>query len=663
MIQLTMLIVCIGATSTVQVYSTDLEGASHVERVIRAETPDHTMAPQEMPGWPKYMGVSGNFGPTGAALADVNNDGYLEIIAGSTDNVLRVWDYQGNMLPGWPVTLSGMIQAKAAVGDLDNDGDMEIVIPTRTGYVYVYNHDGTAFPGWPQYAGGNIVGFSSVVLFDLDQDGDLEIIAARMASGQPGAVCIWYNDGQLYPGWPQSTDYLAVATPSVADIDNDGLFEIVVLSYYSVFVWDQTGQTEPGWPLLNVAGGMSYAQPVLADLDDDGDMEILHSYYYLGVSNYVGIYHHDGTAFTNWPQPYPGPQTYTTPAPGDLDGDLDLEIPGGGHDAYYPCLSIKHHTGATIAGWPVMCGNMECSPIMLDVNGDGARELVIADNFTPGSLYAYDFNGTLITDWPATTSGAALPNSPAAGDVDNDGDIEIALATSGGAVDLFTVEGMPYSGYLTDWGTFFHDNWNTGWFHPGAPENLAATSHPDHVHLHWDANNEPDIAGYNIYRGENTGGPYTRLNDTLITSTDYDDYTIPSGVTGYYCVTAQIKAATESRLSNEVTGSLGAAEAGSGAVSFISISPNPFTDMTQIRYMIHDTDFTGFEKREHTLNIYDATGRLVRSSHLESGIMDHESIFSWDGTDYAGKKLPAGVFFVEIKTGDNIRRDKIAKIY
>ncbi|MBE0434114.1 VCBS repeat-containing protein, partial [candidate division WOR-3 bacterium] len=522
--------------------------------------------------------------------ADINGDGYLEIIAGSTDNLLRVWDYTGNLLPGWPVSLAGMIQAKAAVGDIDNDGDLEIVIPTRNGYVYVFNHDGTFFPGWPIYAGSNIPGFSSVVLFDLDQDGDLEIIAARTASGQPGSVIVWYNDGQIYPGWPQSTDYLAVATPSVADIDNDGLFEIVCLSYYSIFVWDQNGQTKPGWPLLNVAGGMSYAQPVLADLDGDGDLEILHSYYYLGVSNYVGIYHHDGTPFSNWPQTYPGPQTYTTPAPGDIDGDGDLEIPGGGHNWGTPSLLLRHHNGSALGGWPVMCGNMECSPIILDVDGDGVREVVIADNFTPGSLYAYKANGSLATDWPAVTSGAALPNSPAAGDVDKDGDIEIALVTSSGAVDLFTVADIPYRGYLTDWGTFFHDNWHTGWLHPDAPEDLAAAPYSDHVHLNWDANSEPDIAGYNVYRSDNAGGPYTRLNDALITGTTYDDHTIPAGVTRYYCVTAQIKAGTESRLSSEVAGSTGIAEYALGAPvpRRLSIAPNPAKDVVNIRCMIHD---------------------------------------------------------------------------
>jgi len=643
MIQLVVVLICASSTGTVQVYSTDLDGASHIECFVEQDILHPDAPPQQMPGWPKYMGVNANYGPTGATLADVNGDGYLEIIAGSTDNLLRVWDYTGNMLAGWPKDLTAMIQSKAAVGDIDNDGDMEIVIPTRSGYVHVFNHDGTIFPGWPQYAGGNVAGFSSAVLFDLDGDEELEIIVARTTSGQPGAVCIWYNDGQVYPGWPQNTDYLAVATPSVADIDNDGLFEIVAVSYYSVFAWDQTGQVEPGWPLLNVAGGMSYAQPVLADLDGDGDLEILHSYYYLGVSNNVGIYHHDGTAFSNWPQIFPGPQTYTTPAPGDLDGDGDLEIPGGGHVWGGPSLAIKHHNGSAISGWPVMCDNMECSPIMLDVNDDGERELVIADNLTPGSLYAYSFSGAVIADWPAVTSGAALPNSAAAGDVDKDGDIEIALVTSGGAVDLFTVQDMPYRGYLTDWGTFFHDNWHTGWFHPRTPEILVATPYPYHVNLWWEANNEPDIAGYNIYRSDASGGPYTRLNDTLVTGTSYDDYTIPAGVTCYYCVTAQIKAATESRLSHEVAGSPGISELNLRTVASVSVSPNPFSGTLRFSTTL-DLDIF--------IKIYDAKGSLVKTLSGTGAVM-----WKPEGS------LPAGVFFAEVKSGSYVGWTKITRIY
>ncbi|MDH4212247.1 MAG: VCBS repeat-containing protein, partial [candidate division WOR-3 bacterium] len=179
MIQFTILMLCVSATSTVQVYSTDLDGASRVECVIEQDILHPDAPPQQMPGWPKYMGVNANYGPTGATLADVNGDGYLEIIAGSTDNLLRVWDYTGSMLTGWPKDLTAMIQSKAAVGDIDNDGDMEIVVPTRSGYVHIFNHDGTIFPGWPQYAGGNVVGFSSAVLFDLDGNEELEIIVAR----------------------------------------------------------------------------------------------------------------------------------------------------------------------------------------------------------------------------------------------------------------------------------------------------------------------------------------------------------------------------------------------------------------------------------------------------------------------------------------------------
>ncbi len=76
--------------------------------------------------------------------------------------------------------------------------------------------------------------------------------------------------------------------------------------------------------------------------------------------------------------------------------------------------------------------------------------------------------------------------------------------------------------------------------------------------------------------------------------------------------------------------------------SYIEAAPNPFSRMTTIKYMIHDT----ISMMENpVLSIYDASGRLVKSLYHESGILDHESVVSWDGTDNFGNRLPAGVYF------------------
>ncbi len=581
-------------------------------------------APHEMPGWPQHVFITPYYSPVGVSLADVNNDGYLEIIVGSTDRRVYIWDFHGNLLDGWPVTLPAMIQSKVAVGDIDNDGDKEIVIAADNGYVYIYNHDGTPYPNWPQDADGTMA-IISPVLFDLDGDGDLEIIMAQSHTGLPGHVYIWHHTGQLYDGWPQSTDYLAVASVAVADIDNDGIFEIVCLADTSIYVWDQYGNIKPGWPKSNISGEMRLAQPVLADLDNDGDLEILYSYY-TGGHDYVGIYHHDGSNFLNWPQIYPGLQTFVMPVVGDIDGDEDLEIFGGGHIAGAPSLSARHIDGTQVNGWPVICDMLECSPVVSDIDDDGMREILIADNSVPGHFYAYEGDGTLVPDWPISTTSAAMVNSPAIGDVDCDGDIEIALVVADGTVNLWTLDSVPYHGYYTDWGTFHHDQWNTGWFHPRPPQDLVAQTYNGYVQLFWHKNNEPDIAGYNLYRSETSGGPYEKVNDTLIVDTTYIDSSITQGVTYYYRVTAQIKAFAESRLSNEASVQVGIHEhqGGNGAEAKV---PQLFIN----RIIISGKGLI-------RIRVFDCKGRLVKN-------LSGSGHIKW----IPDNKLPGGVYFIKIE--------------
>jgi hypothetical protein len=446
----------------------------------------------------------------------------------------------------------------------------------------------------------------------------LEIIIGQ------GIVSVYNHDGTVYPGWPQSIG--CVATPSVADVDNDGVVEICAVSYNSIYLWDKDGNPEPGWPKLNVAGATSYTQPVLADLDDDGDLEILHAYYdqwAVPSQNHLAIYHHDGTDFNNWPQDYPGPHTYITPVVGDIDDDGDLEIFGGGHTFD---LMAKHHTGGNVAGWPVSAlSALECSPIVFDVDDDGSREVIFGENWpgANGFLYAFNGDGSTVEDWPTSVGAPVMVNSAAVGDVDGDGDIEIALIVLGGTVYLWTIEDMPYRKYLTDWGTYFHDNWNTGWFHPLSPQNPTAAISGNSVHLSWNANTESDIAGYNVYRSDTSGGPYDKINSSLITETFYTDITGTED--NYYCVTAEIYACAESRFSNEAIfqtsfiEGIVSLEGGTGNVEEVivtagSVSANP--------------DTTGFYSIGIAPGTYDVTASLdgYESETVENVVVEEGQI-------------------------------------
>jgi hypothetical protein len=79
-----------------------------------------------------------------------------------------------------------------------------------------------------------------------------------------------------------------------------------------------------------------------------------------------------------------------------------------------------------------------------------------------------------------------------------------------------------------------------------------SSSSPYSVGLNWTAS-VSTVSGYNVYRGTTNGGPYTKLNSSLITSLSYTDNTVGSGETYYYVSTSVNSSGVESSYSNQAT--------------------------------------------------------------------------------------------------------------
>lgn len=86
-----------------------------------------------------------------------------------------------------------------------------------------------------------------------------------------------------------------------------------------------------------------------------------------------------------------------------------------------------------------------------------------------------------------------------------------------------------------------------------APRQRESWGVPARVHsatLRWAPSTTPD-AKYNVYRANQSGGPYSKINSSAIERTSYVDLSVFGGQTYYYVVTAVSADNVESAYSNE----------------------------------------------------------------------------------------------------------------
>ena len=240
--------------------------------------------PAELPGFPLQLGSSGEAPPT---LADIEGRGSLDTIVPTADGSVHAIRPDGTEAPGFPVHTGpavGMdpsypnnylsdptwangvvprprdpVLSAAAVGDLRHNGGLDVVVGTLSGYTWAWDGLGRVLPGFPVLNGKpayfglsvpppntpysfepeNIAG-PSPVLVDLEPArhqldivqaaGDNHVYAWRPdgtpASGWPVSVLI--PPGTVPPGSQQTHDSKIVPTPATADINGDGIPDVVV---------------------------------------------------------------------------------------------------------------------------------------------------------------------------------------------------------------------------------------------------------------------------------------------------------------------------------------------------------------------------------------------------------------------------------------------------
>lgn len=84
------------------------------------------------------IALDGFLGQTSAAIADLTNDGYPEVVLPTGRGGILAVDACGRSAPGWPKLAGGAISGTPAIGDLDGNGFLEVVVTTDDGWLYIW---------------------------------------------------------------------------------------------------------------------------------------------------------------------------------------------------------------------------------------------------------------------------------------------------------------------------------------------------------------------------------------------------------------------------------------------------------------------------------------------------------------------------------------------
>ncbi|MEA2457587.1 MAG: hypothetical protein QOC95_559, partial [Thermoleophilaceae bacterium] len=267
---------------------------------------------------------------------------------------------------------------------------------------------------------------------------------------------------------------------------------------------DSTGAILPGWP-VKPNGAVPDALPLvgpgvdtaMGDVDGDGKLDVINN----AATGDLQAFRADGSRITTYDAtPTTGENVdksrvlnlFENPIVANLDGKPGLEVIKGGltlnqlvnlgiatgqnlpYNHVVQAWDVK--TGAELPAFPQAVEDYQLlsSPAVADVSDAPGNEILVGT----GMYYLRDINSTGVEGggWPKFTGGWLFA-TPAVGDTDGDGKLEVTALTREGYSFQWDTN-RPACGTNDEWWTARHDEWNTGAYGtdtrpPGTPRSFT----------------------------------------------------------------------------------------------------------------------------------------------------------------------------------------------